>query len=86
MDRSIAKMSDKLQVGEAAGETNEFRWWPFINMRLIAKGRDVWVSSIKDGPKSARGPTSFEVFVCMFCVSVCQVDAVERCGCESQSR
>jgi len=60
MDRSIAKMSDKLQVGEAAGETNEFRWWPFINMRLIAKGRDVWVSSIKDGPKSARGPTSFE--------------------------
>jgi len=65
MDRSTAKMSDKLDVGEAAGDTKEYRWWPFINMRLIAKGRDIWVSSIKDGPKSARGPNSFEAGSCV---------------------
>jgi hypothetical protein len=65
MDRSEAKMTSKLKV-EASGESadgsvepNAKRWWPFLNSRLVAKGADVWVTSIKDGPKSARGPNSF---------------------------
>ena len=65
MDRSEAKMTSKLKV-EAGGEStdgsvepNAKRWWPFLNSRLVAKGADVWVTSIKDGPKSARGPNSF---------------------------
>ena len=62
MDRSTAKMSKKLDVPETAGEgeTSTKRSWPFLHPGLVAKGSDVYVSSVKDGPKSARGADSFE--------------------------
>jgi hypothetical protein len=67
MSRSEAKMASRLDMVEPSleetpsGSTDapEKRWWPFLNSMLVAKGRDVWVTSIKDGPKSARGPDSF---------------------------
>ena len=62
MDRSTAKMSKKLDVPETAGEgeTSTKRSWPFLHPGLVAKGSDVYVSCVKDGPKSARGADSFE--------------------------
>jgi hypothetical protein len=64
MDRSSAKLAKKLDVDdvtEKGGETGqEKRWWPFLDTRLVAQGKSVWVSSIKEGPKSARGAKSFE--------------------------
>ena len=61
MDRSTAKIANRLDVADTVkgGDAVE-RAWPFLNSRLISKGRDVWVSSIKEGPKSARGARSFE--------------------------
>jgi ferredoxin len=59
MDRSTAKLARKLDVADAADADAE-RSWPFVNAQLAATGRDVWVASTKEGPKSARGPRAFE--------------------------
>jgi len=58
MDRSAAKMSSKLDVADWANSGEGARW-PYFNDRLIARGRDVWVSSTEQGPKSARGASAF---------------------------
>ena len=58
MDRSAAKMSSKLDVDDSA-DAGEGARWPYFNDRLIARGRDVWVSSTEQGPKSARGASAF---------------------------
>lgn len=59
MDRSTAKLARRLDVADEADAGSE-RCWPFLSPRLVAKGRGVFVSSIKEGPKSARGPRAFE--------------------------
>lgn len=43
-----------------ASDADAERCWPFVNAQLAATGRDVWVASDEEGPKSARGPRAFE--------------------------